>query len=131
MIRDTGMIAAPIGDAAVSVVDVRDYAPGPATALTENGHLGRIDTLTGREVLTHAGFAEKLSATTGPAIAFADASEDDLRPAIAGIIMPEWQIEGLIEDFAHYHHDEWAVIATGVRGTTGCGPPASDGFARD
>ena len=131
MIRDKGMIAAPIGDARVSVVDVRDNAAVAATALIEDGHAGQTYTLTGPEALTHAEMAAKLSAATGCPIAFVDASEDDMRHAMAAVKMPDWQIEGLIEDYAHYHRGEAAVIATGVRDATGQAPRAFDGFARD
>ena len=131
MVRDKGMIAAPIGDARVSVVDVRDNAAVAAAALTEDGHAGKTYTLTGPEALTHAEMAAKLSAATGRAIAFVDASEDDMRHAMAGVKMPEWQIEGLIEDYAHYRRGEAAVIATGVRDATGQESRAFDGFAHD
>jgi uncharacterized protein YbjT (DUF2867 family) len=131
MIRDKGMIAAPVGDARVSVVDVRDNAAVTAVALTEDGHEGRTYTLTGPEALTHAEMAEKLSAATKRTIAFTDASGDDMRQAMAGVTMPEWQIEGLIEDYAHYHRGEAAVIAPGVRDATGQEPRPFDGFARD
>ena len=131
MVRDKGMIAAPIGDARVSVVDVRDNSAVAAAALTGNGHAGKTYTLTGPEALTHAEMAAKLSAATGRAIAFVEASDDDMRQAMSEVKMPEWQIEGLIEDYAHYHRGEAAVIATGVREATGQDPRAFDGFAHD
>lgn len=131
MIRDKGMFAAPIGDARVSMVDVRDNAAVAAAALTEDGHAGKTYTLTGPEALTHAEMAEKLSAATACTIAFADASEDEMRQAMAGVKMPQWQIEGLIEDYAHYARGEAAGIATGVRDATGREPRGFDGFARD
>ena len=131
MIRDKGMIAAPIGDARVSVVDVRDNAAVAVAALTEDGHEGRTYMLTGPEALTHADMAERLGAATGRKIAFVDASEDDMRQAMAGVKMPRWQIEGLIEDYAHYRRGEAAVIATGVRDATGREPRGFDDFAHD
>ena len=131
MIRDKGMFAAPIGDARVSMVDVRDNAAVAAAALTEDGHAGKTYTLTGPEALTHAEMAEKLSAATERTIAFADVSEDDMRHAMAGVAMPPWQIEGLIEDYAHYHRGEAAAVATGVRDATGREPRGFDAFARD
>lgn len=131
LIRDKGMIAAPIGDAPVSVVDVRDNAAVAAAALTGEGHAGQVYTLTGPEALTHAEIAEKLSAATGRTVAFVDASADDMRHAMAATGMPEWQVEGLIEDYAHYHRGEAAVIASGVRDVTGKDPRAFDAFARD
>ena len=131
MIRDKQMFAAPIGDARVSVVDVRDNAAVAAAALTQEGHAGRTYTLTGPEALSHAEMAERLSAATECAIRFVDASDDDLRHAMAGVGMPEWQIEGLVEDYAHYARGEASVIEQGVRQATGRPARDFDGFARD
>ena len=131
MVRDKGMIAAPIGDARVSVVDVRDNAAVAVAALTEEGHAGKTYTLTGPDALTHAEMTEKISAATGRPIAFVDASEDDMHHAMAEMKMPEWQIDGLIEDYAHYRRGEAAEISTNVQDATGEAPRAFDGFAHD
>ena len=113
------------------MVDVRDNAAVAVAALTGDGHAGKIYTLTGPEALTHAEMASKLSAATGRKIAFADATENDMRQAMTAVKMPEWQVEGLIEDYAHYHRGEAADVATGVRDATGVAPRTFDGFARD
>ena len=131
MIRDKQMFAAPIGDARVSVVDVRDNAAVAVAALTQEGHAARTYTLTGPEALSHAEMAERLSVAAGRAIRFVDASDDDLRRAMAGVGMPEWQIEGLIEDYAHYARDEASVIEQGVREATGRTPRDFGEFVRD
>lgn len=131
MVREQGMFAAPIGDARVSMVDVRDNAAVAAAALTEDGHTGRIYTLTGPEALTHAEVATRLSAATGRKIDFVDANDDQLRHAMTAVGMPDWQIEGLVEDYAHYARGEAAVISDGVQAATGQSPRNFDGFARD
>lgn len=131
MVRGKGMIAAPIGESRLGVVDVRDNAAVAAAALAEDGHAGKTYTLTGLEALTHVEVAANLSAATGRPVAFVDASEDDMRHAIAAVKMLDWQIEGLIEDYAHYGHGEAALLATGVRDATGQAPRAFDAFARD
>ena len=131
LIRDQGMFAAPIGDARVSVVDVRDNAAVAAAALTEEGHEGRTYTLTGPVALTHAEMAARLSAAAGREIRFIDATDDQLREAMKGVKMPDWQIEGLVEDYAHYARGEAAVICDGVEQATGAAPRGFDGFAHD
>jgi hypothetical protein len=65
-----GRFFAPIGDAAISAVDVRDIAAVAATAL-------------GRD------------------ITFVDVSSDAFAESLQGIL-PPWQIQGLLEDYAHY-----------------------------
>ena len=47
-IREQGVLPAPIGEARVSAVDVRDIAAVAATVLTEPGHLGTTYTITGQ-----------------------------------------------------------------------------------
>ncbi len=131
LIRAKGIMAAPIGDARVSVVDVRDNAAVAAAALTGEGHAGKTYTLTGPAALTHAEMAAAIASETGRPIHFADATDDDLRHAMAEVKMPEWQIEGLVEDYAHYRRGEASEIATGVRDATGEEPRAFAGFAHD
>ena len=131
MIRDKGFFAAPIGTAKVSMVDVRDNAAVAAAALTENGHEARTYTLTGPEALTHAKMAARLSQAAGREIGFVDATDDQLREAMGEAGMPQWQIEGLIEDYAHYARGEASMICDGVAEATDSAPRNFDGFARD
>src|SRR5215472_19041486 len=60
-----GKFFAPIGDATVSAVDVRDIAAVAAVVLTESGHEGATYTLTGPEAITHSQIAAALSAALG------------------------------------------------------------------
>ena len=125
-----GFFAAPIGDAAVSAIDTRDISDAAAAVLTSGGHAGRTYTLTGPRAVTHAQIAEALSAATGRDIAFHDAPADQFAAALTGLL-PPWQIEGLIEDYAHYARGEAAEVHTAVADLTG--HPARDvtDFARD
>ncbi|WP_460503286.1 NmrA family NAD(P)-binding protein, partial [Hymenobacter agri] len=60
-----GVFFAAIGDARVSVVDIRDIAAAAAAALTESGHEGRTYNLTGPAALTHAEMASQLAQAQG------------------------------------------------------------------
>lgn len=125
-----GKFFASIGDAPISAVDVRDIAK-VAAALTEDGHEGKIYNLTGPEALSHAKMAEKLSASLKREINFVDVPPDAMRAALLGFGFPEWQAEGLIEDYAHYSRGEVAEIASGIVDATGEPPRIFDDFARD
>lgn len=131
LIQAKGMFAAPIGEARVSVVDVRDNAAVAAAALTDVGHEGRTYTLTGPQALTHGDMAARLSAATGREIRFVDATDDHLRDAMAAVGMPAWQIEGLVKDYAHYARGEAGSVCNGVTEATGSAARDFDGFARD
>lgn len=125
-----GWFGAPIGEAAVSAVDTRDIADAAAAVLTSDGHSGRTYTLTGPRAVTHAQIAEALSAATGRPIAFRDTAAEEFAAGLAAF-MPPWQLEGLVEDYAHYARGEAAEVHADVADLTG--RPARDvtDFARD
>jgi len=130
LISAEGRFFAPIGDATVSAVDVRDIAEVAAIALTETGHEGAAYTLTGPASLTHAQIAEALTAALGRHITFADVPPQAFADGLRGV-MPPWQLEGLLEDYAHYRRGEAAAVSPTVAEITG-GPPIDvQQFARD
>jgi uncharacterized protein YbjT (DUF2867 family) len=126
-----GRFFAPISDARVSIVDVRDIAEVAAVALTHSGHEGKVYDITGSEALTHAEMALQLSNEVGKQITFVDISEDLMREALIGFGLPEWQADGLIEDYAHYRRGEAANISTTVQDVTEHPPRSFSTFARD
>jgi uncharacterized protein YbjT (DUF2867 family) len=122
--------SAPIGDAKVSAIDVRDIAAVAAAALTEAGHEGATYTLTGPAAITHHDIAAALSSALGRDITFNDAAPEAFATSLHGIL-PPWQVDGLLEDYAHYRRGEAAEVTTTVADITG--QPARDigQFARD
>jgi uncharacterized protein YbjT (DUF2867 family) len=119
------------GDAKVSIVDVRDNAEVAVAALTEPGHEGKIYGLTGPQALTHAEMAEGLSKALGRQVSFVDIPPEAMRDAFFGFGMPEWQVDGLVEDYAHYRRGEAEVVSSGVRDAIGKAPRSFEEFARD
>ncbi len=130
-IAHQGQFFASAGAARVSVVDVRDIAAAAAAALLDPRHAGQTYDLTGPEALTHAEMAAQLTAALGRPVQFVDLPEEAMRGALAGTGMPSWQVDGLVEDYAHYRRDEAAVVATGVKDATGKAPRSFADFARD
>jgi uncharacterized protein YbjT (DUF2867 family) len=126
-----GKFFAAAGDAKISAVDVRDIAAVAAAALTEDGHEGRTYDLTGPEALTHGEMAEKLSKAVGREIQYVDVAPEAMMGALLRIGLPHWQVDGLIEDYAHYRRGEASPIASGVQDATGTAPRSLDDFARD
>ena len=121
---------APIGDATISAVDVRDIAAVAAAALTETGHGRQTYPLTGPAALTHTEIAAALSAALGRAITFLDVSPDTFAGSLEGIL-PPWQVAGLLEDYAHYSRGEAATITPIVEQVTGQPPTGVAQFAHD
>lgn len=130
-IVEQGKFFAAIGDAKISLVDVRDIAAVAAAALTETGHEGKIYNLTGSEALSHQEMAEKLSVVLKRQINFIDVPPEAMREALLGFGFPQWQAEGLIEDYAHYARGEAAEVAAGVQEATGRQPGSFADFTRD
>jgi len=126
-----GQFFAAIGDGRISAVDVRDIAAVAAAALTEDGHEGKTYNITGPEALTHQEMAEKLSEALSRQIQFVDVPPEAMRGALAAAEFPDWQADGLIEDYAHYSRSEASEVATGVHEATGKPPRSFDNFARD
>ena len=126
-----GKFFAPIGEARISVIDVRDIAAAGAAALAEEGHQGRTYNLTGPQALSHGEMAEKLSRVLGQRIEFVDIPPAAMREALLAAGLPVWQADGLIEDYAHYSRGEAAEVASGVQDATGKPPRCFEDFASD
>jgi len=130
-IASEGRFLAPAGDARVSVVDVRDIAAVAVAALTRSGHEGKTYDITGPEALTHAEMAAQLSEALERQVGFVDVPERGFREALRGFGMPDWQADGLIEDYAHYRRGEASNISSAVKDVTGEAPRPFMAFARD
>jgi uncharacterized protein YbjT (DUF2867 family) len=130
-IASKGSFFAPAGDAEVSIVDVRDIAAVAATALTESGHEGKIYDVTGPDALTHMDIAAQLSDVLGRQVTFVDIPESAMREALIAHGFPEWQADGLTEDYAHYRRREASNVSSTVPDVTGRPARSFLTFARD
>ena len=126
-----GKLFAPAGNAKVSIVDIRDIAAVAATALTEDGHENKTYTLTGPEALTHQQLASYLSIATDRVIQYIDVTPEDMEKALESVGFPRWQIDGLLEDYAHYSRGEAAEISESIKKVTGSEPHDFMTFAKD
>ncbi len=130
-IATKGQFFAAAEDAKISATDVRDIAAVAVAALVEQGHEGKVYDLTGPAALTHAEMAAQLASALGRPVAFVNVSADAMRGALLAVGLPEWQTEGLLEDYAHYRRGEAAAVASGVQDATGKLPRTFAAFARD
>jgi uncharacterized protein YbjT (DUF2867 family) len=122
-----GALAAPIGDAAVSVVDARDIAAVAAAALTEDGHVGKTYTVTGPAAMSHADIATAL----GRRVRFESIPPKEFIAMVTDAGMPQWQAEGLAEDYAHYDRGEAGAVSPDVERVTGTNARSVHDFAND
>ena len=126
-----GALQAPIGDAAVSVVDARDIAAVAAAALTEDGHVGKTYTVTGPAAVSHAEIATAIGRRHRPAGALREDPCKEFVAMVTGAGMPQWQAEGLVEDYAHYDRGEAGTVSSDVQKVTGKNARSVDDFAND
>jgi uncharacterized protein YbjT (DUF2867 family) len=126
-----GALQTPIGDAAVSVVDARDIAAVAAVALTEPGHEGKTYTVTGPEALSHPDIATTLGNAIGKSVRFESMPSQDFIAMLTGFGMPQWQAEGLAEDYAHYDRGEAGFVSPDVQQVTGTEARSLRDFAND
>jgi uncharacterized protein YbjT (DUF2867 family) len=130
-IKEKSAFFAAAGKARISAVDVRDLADVAVAALTSPQHENKTSSLTGREALTFGEMAQQLSAAIGRTIAFVDVTPEAMRDALAGLGMPAWQADGLLEEFAMYRRNEAAEVEPGVAEALNRNPRSFAEFARD
>ncbi|MDJ1467048.1 SDR family oxidoreductase [Xanthocytophaga flava] len=122
---------ASVGEAKISLVDIRDIAAVAAKALTSPGHEGKIYNLTGPQALSHQEIAEYLSHELKRSILFINVSPEDMRNALLSVGFPEWQADGLIEDYAHYARGEASAISSDIEVITGQSARSFDNFVKE
>ncbi len=110
---------------------VGDIAAVAVAALTEVGHEEKIYNLTGSQSLTHTEMAEHFSVALDRQIMFVDVSPEAMRDSLLSIGLPVWQVDGLLEDYAHYRRQEAAAIAKGVQDAIAQEPRSFKDFAHD
>lgn len=130
-IKAEGKFYASADTAPISAVDVRDIASVAAKALTEPGHENKIYNITGEEALTHYEMAAILSRVLGREIAFIDVAPEQMGSALRAAGFPEWQVGGLIEDYAHYARGEAAEVYDTVRSVTAKAARSFEQFVED
>ncbi len=100
-----------MGDARVSLIDVRDVGAVVARVLREpEQHVGKIYELNGPEALSNAEIAERISRVIGTKISFVDVREAAQREAMLGAGLPEWQVTALLELQEYYRSGECASV---------------------
>jgi uncharacterized protein YbjT (DUF2867 family) len=97
LIRATGKIPAPAGNAKISFIDARDVAAVAAAALTEAGHEKKAYTLTGPEALDHTSAARAIASVTVKGVEYVDLSEDQAREGLRRGGMTAERVERLIQ----------------------------------
>lgn len=98
-IRRDSALYMPLGNAKVSLVDVRDIAAVGVVCLIQPGHEGKKYVVTGGEALSNLDVADKLTRCLGRKIVYADASPIQTEQAMKKAGMSDWITQVLLELF--------------------------------
>lgn len=118
-VREDGVLRASVGNAAVSMVDVRDVSAVAAHVLTSDGHEGATYTVTGPEALTWAQAAAVLAGVLGREVRHEDVPAEQARAAMVEAGTPEWLADGLLELDEVTRSGAAAVVTDEVQKATG------------
>jgi uncharacterized protein YbjT (DUF2867 family) len=119
------------GDGQVSHIDLRDIAAVAVKVLTEDAHVGKVYTLTGTEALSNSGIAEILSANLGREIKYVDLPPAQMKQALLGAGMPEWNVDALLDLNELYRRGGASTVSGDVEQILGRKPITFEEFSRD
>jgi uncharacterized protein YbjT (DUF2867 family) len=131
----SGVLPLPLGDARVSMIDVRDIAEVAVRALTEGGHEGRVYELTGPTPVGGADVAQTLSDVLAKPVQYIDQPEEQAILAMHRAGLPDWLVDQRTAAFRSYRHagpDGYAArVSDAVALVTGAPPRDLVSFVRD
>lgn len=123
---------APLGDAAVSMVDARDVAEVAAAVLqSADLHAGQTYVITGPEPVSYADAAEALSTALGRPIRYVDVPFDAYRRMLIEADLPEWLADDLTALHRILRAGHGAQVSPVVRDLTGQRGRSFGEFAQD
>jgi uncharacterized protein YbjT (DUF2867 family) len=127
-----GVVYAPHGAAAYSVIDARDIADAAAAVLVDPArHAGRAYTLTGGQALSDAQMVAAISSVIGREVGYVDVPESAAIEAMTGMGMPQIMIDWLMS-LNHVIKQGWAAgVSADVRLLTGHEPRLFEDFVRE
>ena len=126
-----GRLYAPIGDAKVSAVDVRDIAAVAVAVLTGQGHEGQTYEITGPEALSYHDVAATLSQVLGKPVRYIDVPPQAALESMRKAGMPEWNAAAVTEIYGAFATGAFAHTTNVMAQVTGRPPTRFEQFARD
>jgi len=110
-IRTQSAFYTSIGDAKISLIDVRDVGAVAAKILFEpQSHAGKTYEIHGPEAVGNRAVAERISRVVGRQVSYVDISEDAMRKAMLDVGMPETFVNAEIELEGYYRSGRGGVV---------------------
>ncbi len=95
-VKAQSTIYSSLADAAVPLVDARDVGAVAVRVLTEDGHAGRIYTITGGAKVTQNDVAAVLGNTIGKGVKYIPVPDEAAHQAMTGMGLPDWLADDLV-----------------------------------
>ncbi len=130
-ISSEGGFYAPLADARVAWVDVRDIAAVAAVALTEEGHEGQTYEVTGPEAVSYEQVAEALSRATGKRIEHVSVPPEQLAASLRQAGLPDWYAKDMAALQEGFAAGRGETVTDVVREVAKRDPRTLEAFARE
>jgi uncharacterized protein YbjT (DUF2867 family) len=130
-VASEGRIYQPFKDGKLGMIDARDIGEVAAKVLTEEGHEGKVYTLTGPAAISFYEVAEALSEVLGKEVRYVNISLEDAKRAMLNMGLSGWRADVLIE-YAKAHSEGYSNFTTeDVEQLTGHRATSYEEFATD
>jgi len=123
-ITERGVVYVPAGDGKAAFVDVNDIAAVAATALTEDGHVGKTYEITGPEALSYQDAAKLLSEVTGKQIVYPVPTPEEFTATLKQAGAPDFIAPYMIDVYSMISNHHVNVVSNHVEQVTGNKPTA-------
>lgn len=130
-IREQGIFRSAVGDARISMIDVRDIAEVAVNMLTEDGHARKVYTLTGPESLTYFDVARLLTEAVGKPIRYEALAAEEAIKAMINLGVPESIARSRVEIHLNFSNGAFNPVTNTVHDLLGHPPRSFRAFARD
>ena len=110
-VASEGRIYQPFEDGKLGMIDARDIGEVAAKVLAEEGHEGKVYTLTGPAAISFYDVAETLSEVLGKEVRYVDIPLEKAKEAMLGMGLSEWRADVLIE-YAKAHSEGYSDWTT-------------------
>jgi uncharacterized protein YbjT (DUF2867 family) len=108
-----------IGDAKVSLIDVRDIGAAIANALLDHSTRGKVYEISGTQAFSYTELAAEISKVTGRTIKFVNLTPDQMKGAMVGSGMPEARAVAVLELDEYYRSGKGAASDSALRSLLG------------
>lgn len=133
-IKNANAFYLPMGNAEVSIVDVRDIAAVAVKALTQGDSAvlqNKAFTITGPKAISDNQIAEILSAAANKKIEYVNISDDEARSGMKEAGMDDWLANSILELIRYFRKGSASQVTSTVSDITGRNAKTFNEFAND